>query len=90
MTEKYLISFESTHNAIAVGEALKSCGAIMIPTPREITASCGISVIIKAEYIKKVADVFENVGMDIYDYTIYSVNDGQARKYTFIKGKNYG
>ena len=46
MNEMYIVSFNSTHHAIRsdklFGEA--SVKATTLPTPREITASCGISI----------------------------------------------
>lgn len=42
----YVISFESTHAAMAANKALGALGRAltMIPTPREISAGCGMSL----------------------------------------------
>ncbi len=42
----YVISFESTHAAMAANKALSASGRAfaMIPTPREISAGCGMSL----------------------------------------------
>ena len=41
----YVIAFDSTHYAIKTEKQLKETFKIdMIPTPREISASCGLSV----------------------------------------------
>ncbi|WZL73123.1 DUF3343 domain-containing protein [Clostridiaceae bacterium 35-E11] len=43
--EFYVIVFESTHHAIKTENMLKSKFSIeTIPTPREISASCGLSI----------------------------------------------
>jgi len=45
--EEYcIISFVSTHHALASEKILKNSGLsfILIPTPREISTSCGLSV----------------------------------------------
>ena len=43
--EFYVIVFDSTHHAIQTEKRLKESFQIeMIPTPREITASCGLSI----------------------------------------------
>lgn len=89
MTEQYLISFESTHNAIAAGEVLEKSGALIIPTPREITASCGISILTSEKCIEQIDGIFNDIGLTDSDYAIYSVNSGKKPKYTFIKGKGY-
>ncbi|HIW75105.1 MULTISPECIES: DUF3343 domain-containing protein [Gordonibacter] len=42
----YVIAFESTHAAMAANKALAAagCAFAMIPTPREISAGCGMSL----------------------------------------------
>ena len=46
MNEIYIVSFNSTHHAIRLDKTLQESGirATTLPTPREITASCGISI----------------------------------------------
>lgn len=46
MNEMYIVSFNSTHHAIRLDKTLQEAGirATTLPTPREITASCGISI----------------------------------------------
>ncbi|SDL30010.1 DUF3343 domain-containing protein [Natronincola ferrireducens] len=56
--EIYVITFESTHYAIAAEKLLKEKNYQFdtIPTPREITASCGLSIMFNQDllgYIKK-------------------------------------
>ncbi|SNT00774.1 Protein of unknown function [Anaerovirgula multivorans] len=58
MQEMYVIVFESTHYAIAAEKVLKEKKYQFdtIPTPREITASCGLSIKFNENllgYIKK-------------------------------------
>jgi hypothetical protein len=42
----YIIAFDSTHHAISAEKLLLEEGRefLMIPTPREITSSCGLSI----------------------------------------------
>lgn len=49
MDEYYLYTFESTHSAIATDKLLRPYGAKIIPVPRFISASCGISVRVEPE-----------------------------------------
>ncbi len=46
MNEYYCLTFDSTHYAIKTEKKIKqhSIKAMMIPTPREISASCGLSL----------------------------------------------
>lgn len=53
--EFYVISFESTHHAIQTEKRLKSKFHIeTIPTPREISASCGLSIKFSPEIFSEV------------------------------------
>ena len=56
MNEMYIVSFNSTHHAIRLDKLLSenSVRATTLPTPREITASCGISIRFLYEDIEKV------------------------------------
>lgn len=55
MNEMYIVSFNSTHHAIRLDKLLgeASVRATTLPTPREITASCGISIRFLYEDIEK-------------------------------------
>ncbi len=50
-TTMNVITFRSTHHAMKTEKALKNANLDikMIPTPREITASCGLSIKFKDE-----------------------------------------
>lgn len=43
----YLLAFDSTHAAIAADRLLNPYGAVIMPTLRTITASCGMSLRLK-------------------------------------------
>ena len=47
MKEEWLVAFHSTHHAIAAERLAKSSGWMveLIPTPRDISASCGLSLL---------------------------------------------
>lgn len=70
--EFYVIAFESTHHAIMVEKKLKKNYKIdTIPTPREITASCGLSIKFSSDKLDnilnelKIQDI-KREGMGIY------------------------
>lgn len=56
--EMYVIVFESTHYAIAGESLLKNKGYKfnVIPTPREITHSCGLSIKFNSEDLKNIEE----------------------------------
>lgn len=41
---RFLLAFESTHAAMAANKALAAAHPAVIPTPRAITASCGMTL----------------------------------------------
>ena len=49
--QPFVLAFNSTHAAMAAQAAFKAAGAsfALIPTPREISAGCGMSLKFKAE-----------------------------------------
>lgn len=56
--EYYLFTFETTHAAIATDKLLKPVGSIVMPVPRFISSSCGISVRIKPENREQAEQLF--------------------------------
>jgi hypothetical protein len=55
--EAGLIVFDSTNMALKAERALKDSGipCAVIPTPREITTECGITLLIRREWVEKAA-----------------------------------
>ena len=55
--EFYVIAFESTHHAIMIEKKLKDKYNInTIPTPREITVSCGLSIRFQGEALEGIIE----------------------------------
>ena len=68
MEEKYfVISFDSTHHAIKGEKLLKesNINVKMMPTPREITASCGLSIRFENEDFEKIEDIIKDSELSI-------------------------
>ena len=61
MNEMYIVSFNSTHHAIRTDKMLSESGvtSTTLPTPREITASCGISIRFLYNDIEKVSQILK-------------------------------
>lgn len=55
----YVISFDSTHHAIKAEKLFKehNLNIKMMPTPREITASCGLSIRFEAGDLEEVGEI---------------------------------
>lgn len=65
-TESFcVVVFESTHDAIKTEKAIKATLKVeLIPTPREISASCGLSVKFKVEEAQTVRGIVKSIGTD--------------------------
>lgn len=67
-----LITFESTHRAIHIERKLKGKIEIdMIPTPREISASCGLSIKFSEQDLDTVKSILEaevKEGIQLYRF----------------------
>ena len=59
MNEIYIVSFNSTNHAMRLDKLLieNSVKATTLPTPREITASCGISIRFLYQDIESVKNI---------------------------------
>ncbi len=55
--ETYVIAFESTHAAMATERALACVKTTMLPTPKGISAGCGISLKFSAETDEAAVDI---------------------------------
>lgn len=64
--EFFVLTFNSTHHAIHTEKLLKRAGvdAEMIPTPREITASCGLSIKFSTGMLDRVMEVIDAGELD--------------------------
>lgn len=68
-SEFYVIAFNSTHHALQVENKLKQKFKIeVVPTPREISASCGLSIKFKAEYFQAIMEFLatEQEKLDVF------------------------
>ena len=61
MDEFYFISFESTHHALQAEKYLKDnkFSITVIPTPREVTLSCGLSIKINSGGIDSIKGMID-------------------------------
>lgn len=84
MIEKfYLYTFSNTHGAIAAEKILKEAGATILPVPRVISASCGISVRIRLENIDLARRLMEEqTSLGPEEYSLYYMTRNKETKET--------
>lgn len=73
-----VVTFESTHHAIAGEKYIKEKGlnTKTIPTPREITASCGLSIKFEIQDLKQIEEIINQHKLKIEGiYSIEIIND---------------
>ena len=74
MDEYYLLTFESTHAAIMTEKMLKPAAVTVLPVPRFISASCGISVRIHPDKKEEAEGLFrESSKLSPDDYAYYHI-----------------
>ena len=59
----YVIAFESTHAAMAAEASLGAVPSAMIPTPRQISASCGMALRVETDDDARASSLFS--AMDV-------------------------
>ena len=84
MNEYYLLTFESTHAAISTEKLLKPAAVTIMPVPRFISASCGISVRIKPEMRMQAEEIFRQgskLRNDEYSYyhVVRDISTGEVQ-----------
>ena len=67
-----LIAFDSTHAAMAAQKLLKPQAPLVIPTPRAITASCGMTLVVRAANVQQARLELENCPAIAGQFEIYS------------------
>jgi hypothetical protein len=81
VNEYYLLTFESTHAAISTEKILKPAGVTIMPVPRFISASCGISIRIKPDQREQAESIFkEQSDLAAEDYAYYHIRTDSANK----------
>jgi len=82
----WLFAFDSPHAAIAAQRLLSSCGAVVMPTLRSITASCGMSLRLKNETIEEAKQIMRASSIDSALYRLYRVEqEGKETRCTLVE-----
>ncbi len=80
---KTLLTFDSVHFALDAESKLEKKGFTpkTIPTPRELTSHCGLSILIDYLEEKDLEDIRENIDIkDIYSYEKIEGNINKIEK----------
>ncbi|MDD3705260.1 MAG: DUF3343 domain-containing protein [Clostridiaceae bacterium] len=79
MNEYYVAVFDSTHYALKFEKAVRSGGfdISIMPVPREITASCGISAKLNSDDIDKVMALAAKENLKVAGYYRVEVQNGR-------------
>lgn len=80
MNEMYIVSFNSTHQAIRTDKLFEELNikATTLPTPREITASCGISIRFLSEDLDKINKILQENSIEYKGiFHIVKLEDGR-------------
>ena len=73
MERYWLFAFDSPHACIAAQRLLSGCGAVVMPTLRSITASCGMSLRLRDEAIDQAKLIMKASSIDPVLYRLYRV-----------------
>ena len=86
MERYFLFAFDSPHAAISAQRLLDSCCAVVMPTLRSITASCGMSLRLRTDRINKAQEIMRASAIDPSLYRLYLVEqEGQQTKCTLVE-----
>lgn len=86
MNEYFLFTFDSTHFAIKAQRLLKDLKVITMPTLREISASCGMSLRVQPQQVEEAVRRMETEGQGWHLYRI--VQEGKGNNCTFVQEKD--
>ena len=82
----WLFAFDSPHAAIHAQRMLSGCGAVVMPTLRSITASCGMSLRLKDTSIEDAKVIMRASSIDPALYRLYRVEqEGKETRCTLIE-----
>lgn len=82
MKEEYgVVTFNSTHHAISGEKIFKDNNIVFktIPTPREITLSCGLSILFSLEDLLRVKELCNSNVLSVKGVYRYIIQDREKR-----------
>ena len=88
MERYYLFAFDSPHAAISAQRLLDPLGAVVMPTLRSITCSCGMSLRLREESVENAKEIMKASNIDPALYRLYLVEqEGKETMCTLMQSK---
>ena len=88
MERYYLFAFDSPHAAISAQRLLDPLGAVVMPTLRSITCSCGMSLRLREESVENAKEIMKASNIDPALYRLYLVEqEGKETRCTAMESK---
>ncbi len=83
MENMYIVAFNSTHNAIKSEKLLQNAElkVTTLPTPREISASCGISIKFEKDDVDVVKSILSDNNIEFKGFFVVEKLEGGKRNY---------
>lgn len=83
MGTMYIVAFNSTHNAIKSEKLLQDANlkVTTLPTPREISASCGISIKFEKVDVDTVKSILSENKIEFKGFYVIEKLEGGKRNY---------
>ena len=82
----WLFAFDSPHAAISAQRLLSGCCAVVMPTLRSITASCGMSLRLWDDRIDEAKQIMRTSSIDPALYRLYRVEqEGKETRCTLTE-----
>ena len=80
-SDYYVLTFDSTHEAISSEKLLKDLLPIkVVPTPRAVSASCGIAIRVEEELFDKLKALLDEGRLSGNDYKMYHIYRDREHK----------
>lgn len=75
----YVFTFRSTHSAITAQSIFKGRVSFQVmPVPREISASCGISIRLEEQGLAKARELLASSPLAAEEYALYALTPTQS------------
>jgi len=71
----YLVTFQSTHAALTAIAKLEAQNPRVIPTPRTISANCGMAIKLRVPSPQVLNALMQSIGLPQESYNLYAINN---------------
>ncbi len=84
-----IVTFDSTHHALKAESLLQNAGFKLdiLPTPRELSASCGLSLSLKRAELQPALELLADRGVQLRTSYLVTTNEGK-RQFSEYRGES--